>query len=84
MKKSELQILEKYKDDAKNAHERMEKSLNEALQDAFHIDYKEYLTYIYTYAKRNDIRFSFRNRFMRVLYYMRIIKMGDWLISLLK
>lgn len=84
MKKSELQILEKYKDDAQNSHERMERSLNEAVQDAFHIDMKDYLAYIHAYAKRNDITLSFRNRFMRVLYYIRIIKIGDYFISLFK
>lgn len=84
MKKSELQILEKYKDDARNSHERMERSLNEALRDAFHIDMKDYLAYIYSYARRNDIRFSFRNRFMRIMYSIRLIKIGECILSLFK
>ena len=75
MKKSELQILEKYKDDAKNAHERMEISFNEALQDAYHIDDADYIAYLYAYANKNQINVSTRNRFKSILYRLGIIKL---------
>ena len=77
MKKSELQILEKYKDDAKNAHERMKKSLNEALQDAFHIADKDYLEYIYIYSERNNISISMRNQMKSIIYRMGLLKLLD-------
>ena len=77
MKKSELQILEKYKDYAKNSYTRMEKSLNEALQDAFHIADKEYLIYLYDYAKRNSLVISMRNRIKRILYKLGAVKIVD-------
>lgn len=77
MKKSELQILEKYKEYAPNASSRMEKGLNEALQDAFHIADKGYLIYLYDYAKRNSLDISVRNRIARVLYKLGVVKIVD-------
>lgn len=77
MKKSELRILEKHKDFAKNAGERMNRSLNEALRDAFHIDDKEYLAYLYLYAKRNKLQIDLRNRLKGILYHAGVIRLLD-------
>lgn len=77
MKKSELMILEKYKDNATNASSRMGHAFNEALSDAFHIDNKEYLSYLYLYARRNNIRITLHNWFKRVLYNTGIIKVFE-------
>lgn len=74
MKKSELQILEKHKGNALNADTHMEISLNEAMRDAFHINNKEYLTYLYLYAKRNTLKISCRNRVKGILYNLGIIR----------
>ena len=75
MKKSELLILEKYKNDATNAASRMGHAFNEALSDAFHIDNKEYLSDLYLYAARNNIKTTLRNQVKRVLYHIGIIKL---------
>lgn len=78
MKKSELQIIEKYKDvTPQYAKKRMETSLNEALQDAFHIGNREYLSYLYLYAKTNNVRINIRNLFKQVLYKFGVIKLYD-------
>lgn len=74
MRKSELRILEKHREGVKNADVRMQISLNEAIQDAFHIDDQEYLSYLYSYAKRNALGISFRNRMKSVLYKLGIIR----------
>ena len=77
MKKSELQILEKYKSFAQNAEIKLKNSLNDALSDAFHIDDKGYLTYLYLYAERNTIRISMKNRIKLILYQLEIIRWLD-------
>lgn len=75
MKKSELQILEKHQAAAEKAHIRMLVSLNEAIQDAYHIDDKEYISYLHLYARRNGIRINCRNRIKGVLYKLGIIRL---------
>lgn len=74
MKRSELQILEKHKGYASQAAERMKRSLDEALQDAYHIDDANYIAYLYAYAKRNHITISTRNRLKGILYRLGIIR----------
>ena len=74
MSKSELLILEKYKDKIRDSYIRLSASLNEALCDAFHIDNAEYIDFLKEYAKRNGIKISMRNRAKEVLYYMGIIR----------
>lgn len=78
MKKSELMILEKYKDIAKQGKERMECSLNEALSDSFHIGNNEYIVYLYLYAKKNRLRITMRNKLKQMLYFFKIIKLFDF------
>lgn len=75
MKKSELQILEKHKMTAENAAVRMLISLNEAIQDAYHIGSEEYISYLCLYAKRNALKISCRNRIKGVLYKLGVFKM---------
>ena len=77
MKKSELQILEKHKDFAQNAQIRLERSLNEALSDAFHSDDKDYLSYLYLFAKRNTVQIMLKNRMKCILYQLGIIRLLD-------
>ena len=81
MRKSELQILEKYKDIAENSSEKMEYCLNEALRDAFHIDDKEYISYLHSYAKNNEIRISIKNSLKSMLYRFKVIRLFDQLIN---
>lgn len=82
MKKSELQILEKNKDFARNAKIRLKRSLNEALDDAFHIDDKDYLSYLYLFAKRNTVQISLGNKMKCILYQLGIIRLLDKSISI--
>lgn len=77
MKKSELMILEKYKDLAKRSKERMECSLNEALSDSYHIGNDEYIIYLYSYAKTNRLRITMRNKLKHMLYSLKVIKLFD-------
>lgn len=74
MKKSELLILEKYKNLARQSNERITTCLNEALSDAFHIGNREYLLYLYMYAKTNKVRICPRNLIKYVLYKIKIIR----------
>lgn len=78
MKKSELMILEKYKDMAPKSKEKMESSVNEALSDAFHISDNEYIAYLYSYARINKLKISIRNLFKHVLYKFKIVKLFDY------
>ncbi len=73
MKTSELKILEKYQNDVKNSKDRMYRGFNEGLSDAFHINDREYLDYLYRYAKRNQVGISFRNRLKAVLYRLHLV-----------
>lgn len=77
MKKSELQILEKHKGAASNASARMQTSLNEAIQDAYHIGDKEYFFYLISYARRNALKISCRNRIKGALYKLGVIRIID-------
>ncbi len=73
MKMSELKILEKYQSDVKNSKDRMYRGFNEGLSDAFHINDREYLDYLYRYAKRNQVGISFRNRLKAILYRLHLV-----------
>lgn len=74
MKKSTLQILEKHKDAVANADELLCTNLNDALRDAFHIDDKEYIRWLYKYADRNDAKISLRNRVKHLAYRLGMIE----------
>lgn len=74
MKKSTLQILEKHKDVVANADELLCTNLNDALRDAFHIDDKEYIRWLYKYADRNDVKISLRNKVKHLAYQLGMIE----------
>lgn len=77
MKKSVLQILEKHKEGAENADFYIYLNFNDALQDAFHIDDKEYLTWLYTYADRNNVHINFKNRMKQIAYRLGVVRLID-------
>lgn len=79
MKRSELKVLEKHKDNIDQAEKYIGTSLNEALQDAFHIDDKDYMSYLFLYAERNKVKISYRNKMKYVLYKAGVIKFMNWL-----
>ena len=60
--------MEKHKDNIDQAEKYIGTSLNEALQDAFHIDDKDYMSYLFLYAERNKVKISYRNKMKYVLY----------------
>lgn len=71
MKKSELLLLEKYKDCAGvSGRERIEKSYNEAISDACHIGDRDYMLFLKIYRKRNRIHTSMRNCMKYIFYTM--------------
>lgn len=75
MKKSTLQILEKHKKAVNDADILIGSNLNDALQDAFHIDDKEYIRWLYEYADRNDVKISLKNKVKYFAYKLGIIRM---------
>ena len=77
MQKSRLQILEKYRNDILNPDERIERELNDALRDAFHIRSREYLKYLRDYVKRNQVKVHSGNRIRYIMYIMGMIRIGD-------
>lgn len=77
MKKSTLQILEKHKKEAENADLFIGANLNDALQDAFHIDDREYIRWLYLYADRNGVKVSLKNRIKHIVYKLGIIRILD-------
>lgn len=69
MKKSELLLLEKYKDYVPDGgKERIARSYNEAVSDACHIGNRDYMEFLKAYGKRNEIHLSARNHMKYLLY----------------
>lgn len=69
MKKSELLLLEKYKEYVKDkGKDRIARSYNEAISDACHICDKRYMQFLKEYRKRNQVYVTFRNRMKYALY----------------
>lgn len=77
MKKSVLQILEKHKEGVENADFYIDTNFNDALQDAFHIDDREYLAWLYAYADRNGVQVRLQNRIKMIAYKLGIIRILD-------
>lgn len=74
MQKSTLLIREKYKDKVLGSQILIEKSYNEAYQDATHIGDKEYFMFLHDYAVRNRVRISWKNRMRYLLYKMHVFQ----------
>lgn len=69
MKKNELLLLEKYKGHVRdNGRERIGRSYNEAISDAFHIGNKEYMGFLKRYREKNQVRITMRNRMKYILF----------------
>lgn len=75
MQKSELVIREKYKEFAKNSKWIMNKSFNDAYQDALHIDNAEYFEFLKIYMKRNQLKLTAKNVMRWMLYKLKIFKL---------
>lgn len=72
MQKSTLLIREKYRDKIENAQEVINRSFNDAFQDAVHIDNTEYFVFLREYAARNYVKITAQNRIRYLLYRMHI------------
>lgn len=77
MQKSGLLIQEKYKEFAHNSKQIMNKSFNNAYQDALHIDDAEYFIFLQDYARRNNIELSVKNKCRFVLYKLHVFKVME-------
>lgn len=75
MQKSTLLIREKYKDKVEDSQGLIDKSYNDAYQDAVHIGDEEYFSFLHDYAARNHVRISWKNRMRYLLYRMHVFKM---------
>lgn len=75
MQKSGLLIREKYKDLVENSGQLIEKSFNDAYQDALHIDNKEYFDFLKEYAMRNHVEITNKNRMRYLLYRLKVFKL---------
>lgn len=75
MQKSGLLIQEKYKTQIQNSAQIINKSFNDAYQDALHIDDSAYFEFLTDYAKRNQTVITGKNRFRYILYKLGIFKL---------
>lgn len=75
MQKSGLLIQEKYKEFVKNSKGIMNKSYNDAYQDALHIDNAEYLDFLRIYMKRNQLNRTVKNVMRWMLYKLGIFRL---------
>lgn len=74
MQKSTLLIREKYKDKVADSQRLIDKSYNDAYQDAVHIGDEEYFRFLRDYAARNHVRISWKNRMRYLLYKLHVFK----------
>lgn len=81
MQKSGLLIQEKYQEFASNSKQIMNKSFNDAYQDALHIDNPEYFTFLDNYAKRNELRVNVKNKCRFVLYKLQVFKLMEMFVK---
>lgn len=81
MQKSGLMIQEKYKEFAQNSKQVINKSFNDAYQDALHIDNKEYFTFLDNYAKRNEVRVTLKNKCRFMLHKLRVFELMEMFVK---
>lgn len=80
MQKSTLMIREKYREKVQGSRELINRSLNDAFQDAVHIGDKEYFEFLWEYAGRNRVKISGKNRIRYVMYSLHIFKILEYLV----